>query len=109
LAGIIKRIRAIGPAALIAAAFIGPGTVTTCTLAGAQFGYSLLWALLFSMIATMILQEMSARLGLIGRVGLGEALRKEFKTPLGKILATLLVLSAIALVILNLSKISQID
>jgi manganese transport protein len=94
---ISDRIKAIGPAALIAAAFIGPGTVTTCTLAGAGFGYSLLWALLFSMIATMVLQEMSARLGLIGQIGLGDALRKEFKSPLGKLMSTLLVLSAIAL------------
>ncbi len=94
---IIERARAIGPAALVAAAFIGPGTITTCTLAGAGFGYTLLWALLFSIIATMVLQEMSARLGLIGQIGLGEALRKEFKTPLGKFITVLLVLIAIAL------------
>lgn len=93
----VKKARNIGPAALVAAAFIGPGTVTTCTLAGAGFGYTLLWALLFSIIATMVLQEMSARLGLAGQIGLGEALRKEFKTPTGKIISTLLVLIAIAL------------
>lgn len=93
----IERAKQIGPAALVAAAFIGPGTVTTCTLAGAGFGYSLLWALLFSTIATMVLQEMSSRLGLIGHIGLGEALRKEFKTKLGKIISALLVLIAIAL------------
>lgn len=97
MAKFIERVKEIGPAALVAAAFIGPGTVTTCTLAGAAFGYSLLWALLFSIIATMVLQEMSSRLGLIGRVGLGEALRKEFKTTLGKIISALLVLIAIAL------------
>lgn len=97
MASFIERLKAIGPAALIAAAFIGPGTVTTCTLAGAGFGYTLLWALLFSVLATMILQEMSARLGLIGQIGLGDALRSEFKSPLGKIVSTLLVLSAIAL------------
>jgi NRAMP (natural resistance-associated macrophage protein)-like metal ion transporter len=71
----IKRIKNIGPGALIAAAFIGPGTVTACTLAGANFGYTLLWALLFATIATIILQEMSARLGLVTQQGLGETLR----------------------------------
>ncbi len=97
MSAFITRIKSVGPAALVAAAFIGPGTVTTCTITGAGFGYSLLWALLFSILATLVLQEMSARLGLIAQVGLGEALRKEFKKPLGKIIATLLIISAIAI------------
>lgn len=71
----LQRIKNIGPGALIAAAFIGPGTVTACTLAGANFGYTLLWALLFATIATIILQEMSARLGLVTQKGLAETLR----------------------------------
>jgi NRAMP (natural resistance-associated macrophage protein)-like metal ion transporter len=71
----LKRIKNIGPGALIAAAFIGPGTVTACTLAGANYGYTLLWALLFATVATVILQEMSARLGLVTQQGLGETLR----------------------------------
>ena len=64
----------IGPGAFVAAAFIGPGTVTTATLAGANFGYVLIWALVFATVATMVLQDMSARLGVAGRLGLGEAL-----------------------------------
>ena len=76
----LKRIRKIGPGALIAAAFIGPGTVTTSTLAGANFGYALLWALLFATVATIVLQEMSARLGLITQQGLGETLAKLLRT-----------------------------
>jgi manganese transport protein len=71
----LKRLKNIGPGALIAAAFIGPGTVTACTLAGANYGYTLLWALLFATVATIILQEMSARLGLVTQQGLGETLR----------------------------------
>jgi len=71
----LKRIKNIGPGALIAAAFIGPGTVTACTLAGANYGYTLLWALIFATVATIILQEMSARLGLVTQQGLGETLR----------------------------------
>jgi Mn2+/Fe2+ NRAMP family transporter len=70
-----KRFKEFGPGALVAAAFIGPGTVTACTLAGANFGYVLLWTLLFATIATIILQEMSARLGLVMQQGLGETLK----------------------------------
>ncbi|MHA7900003.1 MAG: Nramp family divalent metal transporter [Henriciella sp.] len=63
-----------GPGVLVAAAFIGPGTVTACTLAGANFGFALIWALVFATGATIILQDMSARLGVGARLGLGEAL-----------------------------------
>jgi Mn2+/Fe2+ NRAMP family transporter len=70
----------VGPGVLIAAAFIGPGTVTTCTMAGVSFGYALLWSMLFSIIATIVLQEMAARLGIITQSGLADAIRRELKT-----------------------------
>jgi NRAMP (natural resistance-associated macrophage protein)-like metal ion transporter len=70
--------RKFGPGILVTAAFIGPGTVTTASIAGAQFGFSLLWALLFSVVATALLQEMAARLGLVTRQGLAQALRAQF-------------------------------
>ena len=56
-----QRLRNMGPAAIITSAFIGPGTITTCTVAGVNFGYALLWAVVFSGIALVILMEMSAR------------------------------------------------
>ena len=90
-----SRLRSIGPAALVAAAFIGPGTITTCTLAGAGYGYALLWALLFSVIATIVLQEMAARLGIVARKGLGEALNAQFHRGVGRVISVLLILSAI--------------
>lgn len=68
------KLKKMGPGALIAAAFIGPGTITTSTLAGANFGYSLIWALVFATLSTIILQEMSARLGIISQEGLGSNL-----------------------------------
>ena len=81
---IMTRLKDIGPGALVAAAFIGPGTVTACTLAGANYGYTLLWALLFATLATVILQEMSARLGLVTQKGLGENLRDLFSASVFK-------------------------
>jgi len=91
----LKKIKTIGPAAMVAAAFIGPGTVTTATLSGAQYGYTLLWAITFSIIATVVLQEMSARLGIIAKLGLGEAIRKKTTHNILKIPAAILVVSAI--------------
>ncbi len=87
----------IGPAVLVTAAFIGPGTVITATMAGANFGFSLLWALVFSVVATIILQEMAARLGVVSQQGLGENIRLACKTPLVKGLAIFLVVGAIVI------------
>lgn len=80
----INRIRNMGPGALVTAAFIGPGTVTACTIAGASFGYALLWALVFATIATVVLQEMSARLGVVTQKGLGETLAELFDASIWK-------------------------
>ena len=91
----LKKLRNLGPGLLVAAAFIGPGTVTTASVAGTQTGYALLWALAFSIFATIVLQEMSARLGIISREGLGEALRTTFDNPVFKVVAVALVLTAI--------------
>ena len=85
----------IGPATLIAAAFIGPGTVTVCTLAGVNFGMNLLWALLLSMLATIVLQEMAARLGLITGKGLAEAIRSQLSNSGLRNTALILVFAAI--------------
>ncbi|RUO76802.1 Nramp family divalent metal transporter [Pseudidiomarina taiwanensis] len=76
-----KRRFEFGPATLVAAAFIGPGTVVTATLAGANFGYALLWALLFSIAATIVLQEMAARLGIVTQKGLGESIASFVQQP----------------------------
>lgn len=85
----------LGPGALVAAAFIGPGTVTACTIAGASFGFTLVWALIFATGSTIILQSMSARLGVAGRVGLGEAMISGARHPVLKWGAAGLVLAAL--------------
>lgn len=87
----------IGPGPLVAAAFIGPGTVTLCTIAGVNFGYALLWAMVLSIVATIVLQEMSARLGIISQKGLAEVIRNEIKNPIFRVLAIILILSAIVI------------
>ncbi len=63
---------------VIAAAFIGPGTVTTAASAGAGYGPELLWALTFSTVACLVLQEASARLTIVSGRDLGQAIRERF-------------------------------
>ena len=92
-----KWIKNIGPGTLVAAAFIGPGTVTLCTLAGVNFGLTLLWAMVLSIIATIVLQEMAARLGIISQKGLSEVIRGEIKNPLVRKVTIILILSAIVI------------
>jgi Mn2+/Fe2+ NRAMP family transporter len=92
-----KWFQNIGPGTLVAAAFIGPGTVTLCTIAGVNFGMNLLWAMGLSILATIVLQEMAARLGLVSQKGLSEVIRNEIKVPFFKKAITLLILSAIVI------------
>ncbi len=93
----IKWFKNIGPGTLVAAAFIGPGTVTLCTLAGVNFGFNLLWAMLLSIAATIVLQEMAARLGVVSQKGLSEVIRNEIQNPLLKQLCIGLILIAIVI------------
>ncbi len=92
----MTRLR-FGPGLLVTAAFIGPGTLVTASRAGAGYGVTLLWAVLFSVAATGILQNMAARVGLAGRRGLAEAIRDSLTNrwirvgALGLIAVTLLV------------------
>lgn len=90
-----KKYSISGPGVLIAAAFIGPGTVTTCTITGASFGFTLIWAMVLSIIATIFLQEMAARIGLVTNKGLAEVIRSQIKKPSIRLFAILLILSAI--------------
>jgi len=85
----------LGPAFLVTAAFIGPGTIITASLAGANYGLSLVWALLFAMVATLVLQEMAARLGIVSQQGLGENIRQAIAQPVIKSVVVVLVVSAI--------------
>lgn len=90
-----KRLKNIGPGALVAAAFIGPGTVTSCSTSGASYGYTLLWAMLLSVISVIIMQLMAARVGIVSKMGLGQALREKFTGKAARILLAILVIAAV--------------
>ena len=92
---ITEKLKNIGPGALVAAGFVGPGTVTTCTVSGASYGYTMLWALLFATVATIIFQEMAARVGIVTQEGLGENIRDRISHPVLKWIAIVIVIIAI--------------
>jgi Mn2+/Fe2+ NRAMP family transporter len=82
-----------GPAVMITAAFIGPGTVLTASQAGARFGFSLLWAVVFATLTAIVLQEMAGRLGIATGDGLAQALKRAIESNLlrGSSIALVLV------------------
>ena len=82
---------------IISAAFIGPGTVTTATKAGADCGFQLLWTLGFATIACVVLQEASARATIYSGLNLGQAIKKHFQGTKMELPAIILVVGAIIL------------
>jgi Mn2+/Fe2+ NRAMP family transporter len=82
---------------IISAAFIGPGTVTTAASSGARWGYSLLWALLFSTVACLVLQEASARVTVMSKRSLAQVIRERYRAGASGVLTMALVLGAIVL------------
>lgn len=86
-----------GPAMLVTAAFIGPGTVTACASAGIGFGYGLLWALLFATLSTIILQNMAARVAIVTGQGLAEAILAAASTPAVRWAMAALIFAALAI------------
>ena len=83
--------------AVISAAFLGPGTVTTAGRAGAAHGSTLLWALVFATLACWVLQEASARLTIVSGHTLGAALRHRYPHGLPALVTSALVAGAILL------------
>jgi Mn2+/Fe2+ NRAMP family transporter len=97
----MKRLLNVLLWSVIAAAFIGPGTVTTAARAGSDFRLTLGWALLFSVIACLVLQEASGRITVLTGKELGEAIRDRssgwsWARPLPLLAATAVVLGCAA-------------
>ncbi len=80
---------------VVSAAFIGPGTVTTATSAGANYGFDLLWALAFSTFACLLLQEAAARITIVSGLNLGQAIAKQFEGKSTRTLVLILIIGAI--------------
>ena len=66
-----------------------------CTIAGSQFGFALLWALLLSILITIFLQTTAIRIGIISQKSLSNAIVSQFNSRLIRIVSIILILSAI--------------
>ncbi len=93
----MNRLLSVLLGAVIAAAFLGPGTLTTAARSGAGYGYELLWALVFATGACLVLQEASARLTIASGRNLGEALRWRFRRGWSAVTVLWLALLAVVL------------
>lgn len=71
----------LGPAFIAAIAYIDPGNFATNIAAGSKYGYLLLWVILFSNIMALIIQSLSAKLGIATGKNLAEIAREEFPKP----------------------------
>ena len=66
-----------------------------CTIAGSQFGFALLWALLLSILITIFLQTTAIRIGIISQKSLSNAIVSQFHNKLIRVISVVLILSAI--------------
>src|SRR5665213_4473673 len=71
-----------GPAFVASVAYIDPGNFATNILGGTQFGYRLLWVLLWSNAMAMLIQYLSAKLGIVTGLTLPQNCRKHFSRPM---------------------------
>lgn len=76
--GFKKILAFFGPAYMISVGYMDPGNWATDIAGGSQFGYSLLWVLLMSNIMALLLQSLSARLGIVSRRDLAQASRETY-------------------------------
>jgi len=90
-----EKLQIFGPGAIVAATFVGVGTITTATQAGASFGYALIWSVVLSILTTLVLQEIVARIGIVTQEGLGEAIQEQFSRPILRFFSMWLVVIAI--------------
>ncbi len=89
----------IGPGIITSSADNDAGGIATYTLAGAREGYGLLWALFLTTIALVVIQEMSARMGVVTGKGLADLIREKFTMRTTFITMILLVLGNLTVTI----------
>src|SRR5688572_6557997 len=92
----------MGPAYLVSVGYMDPGNWATDIAGGSQFGYSLIWVLLMSNLIALLLQSLSARLGVVQGMDLAQASRKAYPRLINY---PLYVLAQIAIVACDLAEI----
>jgi manganese transport protein len=80
--GLARLLPFLGPAFIASVAYIDPGNFATNIAGGAQLGYTLLWVILASNLMAMLIQSLSAKLGIATGHNLAEHCRSRFPRPL---------------------------
>ena len=91
----------VGPAVIAAIAYVDPGNYATNIQAGAGYGYTLLWVVLFANLIAMLFQALSAKLGIVTGRNLAEVCRDEFSKP---VVIVLWIVSEIAAMATDLAE-----
>jgi manganese transport protein len=86
----------LGPAFIAAVAYIDPGNFATNIQGGSQFGYTLLWVVVVSNLMAMLVQVLSAKLGIASGLNLAEHCRERFPVPIVWVMWVLMELVAMA-------------
>ena len=95
--GMIKRLMPfLGPAFIASVAYVDPGNFATNIQGGSEFGYTLLWVIIVSNLMAMLIQTLSAKLGIATGNNLAEHCRNNFSRPVVYIMWALMELVAIA-------------
>jgi manganese transport protein len=85
--GFVRRLFAFaGPAYLVSVGYIDPGNWATDIAAGSRYGYALVWVLLMSNLMAVLLQSLSARLGLVSGRDLAQACRDRYPPAVNAVL-----------------------
>jgi manganese transport protein len=91
----------VGPALIVSVAYVDPGNIATNIQAGARYGYSLLWVTLIASLVAMLLQALSAKLGIVTGRNLAELSREHLPMPL---VLTMWIVSEIAAMATDLAE-----
>ena len=91
LSGIRRRLRQLGPGLITGAADDDPSGIATYSQAGAQFGYSMLWTVVFTLPLMVAIQLVSARIGFVTRRGLAANIKAAYPSWVVLLVVGLLV------------------
>jgi manganese transport protein len=92
----------MGPAYLVSVGYMDPGNWATDIAGGSQFGYTLIWVLLMSNLIALLVQSLSARLGIVRGRDLAQASRETFSRPVN---ISLYILAEIAIAACDLAEV----
>lgn len=97
-----KALAFMGPAYLVSVGYMDPGNWATDIAGGSKFGYALIWVLLMSNLMALLLQSLSARLGVVRQLDLAQASRSTYSRPVN---FSLWILAEIAIAACDLAEV----